>query len=789
MWGKNKHTSAVASLFHRLTLGATFSTIAFCTIGYSVNTYADFLNPGAMIRWTAAEDRNASIDHILTVLHQKTGIRYQQSQFLLQEDRDLAYNHYQRWVQLAEGIPIHGKSIRVWKELNSDTVVQVEATLDNPHVIAAYSATLRSAQKNVTELRQDLSQEETIDIIRKTVSQRTDDPFIRGIQWRDEWKEGELTRSVKVKGKRGYHLIGIRLRDQRVVSDLHQEFPQDDTEFSVNAQVFPVYEQFDGDSPIQNRIPVRLTHLKKEVPVAQGDIYASLKNRHYYDFDYNPTLGDFPEEIAKNSWSMASVKVQAEKIRSNLPKRANDWTNGVLLQGRYATINIHPDAVTQFQVSGFTPQISPALFPNWVDTTLNGKAVSEMIPSTAFYGKPLTSPEEAWNRPARRLVDHDPGSYMNDGFDEIQVYYAINTLFTQLKKRGFIDPELSTRPFNAFLFNPDIAYRNNAFYTDDTINFTTYSGSERNDARDNSTVWHELGHGVMDRLMGDHIELADTGGLSEGMADLVAALVIQAVTHGESFSGSDKFRIINHTGFYLTNEVHDDGEAYGGAMKDFLDSVIREKGALGLKQVTDVILETMRLTRDYPGLTAPEWFKHLLFADSLGRPGVRQPNELKGHLMQALAARNFRIDGGPVATFALVNTEDGEEVVADGPGSRNNPIPLKMAPTETRKFQLTAQVKNSDEYGFKFPVQVKVEYKSGALQGAIHWAGKANNPEVYTLNSEADVASIPLEVSGKCDEVNRADGSCVDYAYVQIWNNGETDRPVAKKRFYLRIKN
>jgi len=76
---------------------------------------------------------------------------------------------------------------------------------------------------------------------------------------------------------------------------------------------------------------------------------------------------------------------------------------------------------------------------------------------------------------------------------------------------GFTDPELSTRPFHAFLFNPDISYRDNAFYTDDTINFTTYSPAEPNMARDNSTIWHELGHGVMDRLMGDEIQLADNG--------------------------------------------------------------------------------------------------------------------------------------------------------------------------------------------------------------------------------------------------------------------------------------
>ena len=61
---------------------------------------------------------------------------------------------------------------------------------------------------------------------------------------------------------------------------------------------------------------------------------------------------------------------------------------------------------------------------------------------------------------------------------------------------------------------------------------------------------------------------------------------------------------------------------------------------------------------------------------------------------------------------------------------------------------------------------------------------------MYTLKSENDVAKIPLATTGQCDEFNRDDGSCVDYASVQILNNGQdiTSRPVAKKRFYLRMK-
>src|SRR5690606_38172490 len=134
---------------------------------------------------------------------------------------------------------------------------------------------------------------------------------------------------------------------------------------------------------------------------------------------------------------------------------------------------------------------------------------------------------------------------------------------------------------------------------------------------------------VMDRMMGDHLDLADTGGLSEGMADFIAALVTEAVTGGKDFPGYSDFRSGNRTGCFLTNEVHDDGKAYGGAMDDLMMLAISRYGhARGLHAVTDLTLEAMRLSRNHPELTAQEWFGRMLFADELGREGVREPGAL-----------------------------------------------------------------------------------------------------------------------------------------------------------------
>jgi hypothetical protein len=367
----------------------------------------------------------------------------------------------------------------------------------------------------------------------------------------------------------------------------------------------------------------------------------------------------------------------------------------------------------------------------------------------------------------------------------VQVYYGIVRMFEALHNKGFTDPDLSTRPFHAYLFDPDISMRDNAYYTSDTINFTTYSHDAQNYARDNTTIWHELGHGVMDRLMGERLNLADTGGLSEGMADFVAALVIQDVTQGAEFPGHLDQRIINRTGFYLTNEVHDDGEAYGGTMKDMLDRAIATWGQQGLVKITDLTLEAMRLTRDHPGLTADDWFSHMLFADELGRPGVREPGELKELITDSLDSRNFAADPNERAIFSL--TLKDSEIEAGSPGSRGFEIPVPIRENETATYELATVLNSSENYKFNYPLEVRVYLRTGPLQGAIHWQGEENTYVSYTVEKDGDLVKIPLTIAGKCDEINREDGSCSDFAYVQVWNSGDT-RPVAKKRFYLRLK-
>lgn len=731
-----------------------------------------------MIRWTGAEDANSQTPHLLDVLSQKTGHRFTEKDFLLQDSRELAYSQYLRFEQLKAGDTVDGRLLRVWIDLKTRKLIQVEAYLDIPGVNETTS------ERYVLEYER-LRDAETAKLAAEAIRESRD-PQIRGIEYKDRWFDGRFVRIVTITGKHGKTKLVIHHRSRKILVNEYREFPQaDQASMSIPANVFPIYEETEDGSQRLERVAVTLDHLLAEVQDASGDIYAPLKKRRYFYDQYSPILGLTEEGRAQGYWSMSYIKAEAAKIRAALPLISNDFSRGMLLQGAYATVNIHPDAFKKFPGANFTPVTSPALFPNWVAV---GQSY-EMIPQTAFYGKPIKSADEAVNRPARRLADHNPVEYLNDGFDEIQVYYAINVMFETLRANGFTDPELSTRPFNAFLFNPDIEYKDNAYYTDDTINFTTYSPKAPNYARDNSTIWHELGHGVMDRLMGDNLVLADSGGLAEGMADFVAALIIQSVTQGKPFPGSNKFRIINQTGFSLTNESHDDGEAYGGAMKDLMDAMVLADKEKGLHKVTDVVLEAMRLTRDHPALDANVWFNAVLFADSLGREGLRAPGELKSIIIAALNGRNFRLDGGKVASMKLVNELTGREVEVNTDGYRYRPVQVRIKPEQTANLKLGVSLKSSPNYTFKYPVTVKVEFHKGALQGAVHWVGEESSPFVFTLNSDDEVAQIPLQVTGKCDFVNREDGTCSDYAYVQIFNHGEPSHPSAKKRFYVQVRN
>lgn len=765
------------------------------------------------------------LDALLVRASVDTRVNFSKNNVALIEARELATSNYKFYVQVVNGVPVDKTAVRIWSDKETGELILAEMHLNEeaqakaPALIAKFNkAKFTSAALASLKLKQAINK-----IASEQVLKHRTDARIIGIKSKDVWRNGDLVRVVEVRARRGVHTIAVSLLQNKIVSKTYSEFPQSEAFHTLKANIFPMYEEVEGTG---QKLPFEVKELKyisKSVPAAQDPLRGFTKK--YNDADYNTIRA----EIEGNFWSQASMRKEVESYVAKLPTRENDLSSGLLLQGKYATINLHPDVRKKIAGVNFDLKSGPnhVLGTEYIcdvdrdgsltyadamqcrnsagdllcDLDGNGEVtVAEVnncptvssalyLPRGGFYGKPITSQEEVMNRIPVRLPDHDAAQYINSGVDELQVYWSVTVLMEALAEMGFTDKELSTRPFHAFLFDPDIGMKDNAYYTDDTINFTTYNPGSPNLARDNPTIWHELGHGVMDRLMGAHLGFAGTaggyGGLSEGMADFIAKLVVEHQTNGEDFPGKNDFRIENVTGFDLTNEFHDEGEAYGGAMKDMLAVIVAQEGRAGLVAFTDLTVEAMRLTRNHPALTARGWFEHMIYADELGSK-VRAKGQYKDIIVNSLSARNFDFAASFRPAEMVVKFND--TVLTDASeASRNKPLTPCDA-SGVVSYDLKVKLTEGDSQFITFPATVKVEYKKGALQGAIKWIGEESNPHVYTVNSAEEMLTIPVKASMTCDSINQPDGSCKDYAYLQVFTEGG-EKPVAKKRFYLQIQD
>ena len=733
------------------------------------------------IRWTQFANSSAEFTELLNVLNAEASTTLAITDFVKSEARDLAFTSYERYDQIKDSVRIKSASVRIWRDLKSKSLLQVEANISIPGSgteteSLAFPVSIYDQEKKTAF--------QTAAIAKVS---KSDDARIRDVSSEFLWDGDIAVVQIEVKARRGVHTYVFDATTKNLLSSEYRSYPHADlgaaapSEFSIPARVFPIYEEYKGE--ILPRKLVRLKYLKTSIQKPDSDPYTVLRDRRYLFSKHDSVKGSTPEGQADGFWNFPWVRQLLTAAQAQIPFRPNTFDAGpVYLQGRYATISLHPEVYAKYPGIGFGKQFSQTAAFTWKDDPVTGP---EVVPGAALLGRSLDTRFSALQRLAIRHPEHDPLTYINSGFDEVQVYYAVNELFDTLRPLGMIDPDLGERPFHAVLFDPDVESQDNAYYTDDTINFSTYSKDALNYARDNTTIWHELGHGVMDRLMGERLDLADTGGLSEGMADFVAELVIQGSYGAKAFPGAEDQRIKNDIGFFLTNEVHDDGEAYGGVMKSMLDLAIKKYGhRQGLAKITDLVLEAMRFSRDHPALTAEHWFHRLYFADTVGRVNLRQAGELSPVITEALNSRNFAVEADR-AVFAFQH--DGKDIVAGKPGSRGKEILLELKAEETATKVVTVKINNGKDYSFSYPVTVKVFYNSGPLQGAIDWQNEDSEPSLFELTSDGQSIDIPLTVKGTCDEINRSDGTCSDFAYIQIWNK-DGKRAVAKKRFYLEVK-
>ena len=724
----------------------------------------------------------ATLDALLAKASTETGVAFDRKNFMLIESRNLATSKYDFYVQTNSMIPVAKTAVRIYSDLKTgerdyaNMSLDEKAKADEAQLRAKYAkARFSPGAIKSQQLSKAINQ-----IVTTEVSGHATDARIISMKSKDQWENGDLVRVVEVRARRGVHTVKVSLLKNRVISRDYTEFPQAER-VTLKANIFPIYEEVEGTGQLLPYEVKELRYVDAQIRDGGNDPLGTMTGASFPESRYFPLLAGTELGEMYGLWSEASVRAKVEAITSQLPLRANSFENGLLLSGKYATINLHPAAKEAFKDIDFdlVPTTNSMLSWKIVDGAYEG------APLAGLAGKPITSQAELLARIPFRHPENDATAYINSGVDEAQVYYAVTVLMESLIEMGFTDKELSEKPFHAFLFDPDLGMQNNAYYTDNTINFTTYTKENPNLARDNATIWHELGHAVMERLMGAHLAFeggGGYGGLSEGIADFVASIVVEHQTDGTTFPGKENFRIINETGYYLTNEFHDEGEAYGGALNDMLMTAISYEGKAGLVAFTDLTIEAMRLTRNHPALSASGWFEHMLIADSLGS-SVRAPGKFKTIIEDALKLRNFSFESGFKAASMTVTYDD--TVLTDkSPASREKPL-TPCATEGLVSYDLKVKLTGGDSNFIKFPATVKVEYKKGALQGAIKWVGEEINPQVYTINSAEEVLNLPIKASMECDSVNQPDGSCKDYAYIQVWNGGT--KPIAKKRFYLKL--
>ncbi|GEM_PF-1914438 len=722
------------------------------------------------------------LSELLTKANNETNLNFSPDDFIQIEERILATSKFTMYVQSNSMVPVDGTAVRIWSDLKTNELIRAEMHLDEKALNQKDLLINRYTKARFTPKAMKSKQlaDSISEIVKKVVSQHDSDAKIFGLKFKDQWQGGDLVRVVEVRGRRGIHTISISLLKNKILQTTYREFMQSES-MSLHAHVYQVYEEVEGTGERLNPEVKELKYLSTRVPVGGENPFGHLSKMEFLDTNYSVILAGTPLGEMLGLWSETSVRNKIENFVQTLPKADNNFKNGILLQGKYATINLHPSLKDSVKGVELPLNSTTNHLMKWVLTNgYNGKVVH------GLEGKRITSEEELMGRIPFRHPEHDLTTYINSGFDEVQVYYGVTTLMESLVQMGFTDPELSEKPFHAFLFDPDISMKDNAYYYDNTINFTTYNPGTPNLARDNPTIWHELGHAIMERLMGVHLNFdaqGGYGGLSEGMADFLAQIVLEHQTEGAMFPGKENMRILNDIGFDLTNEFHDEGEAYGGAMNDMLLTVNSYEGEDGLHAFTDLTLEAMRLARNHPKLNAAKWFDLMLYADSLGS-SIRPAGKYRDLIEGALVSRNFSFD--PAFKAAQMEVKFGNTVLTElSPGSRS--LPMKACDRSgIVSFDLNLSLKGGDSNFITFPAIVKVEYQKGALQGAIKWLGEETNPHTYIVNSEAEMLSVPLKAYVECESVNRPNGACRDYAYLQVYNEGIT-KPVAKKRFYLEL--
>jgi hypothetical protein len=165
----------------------------------------------------------------------------------------------------------------------------------------------------------------------------------------------------------------------------------------------------------------------------------------------------------------------------------------------------------------------------------------------------------------------------------------------------------------------------------------TFSTPNRDGDLDSDIVWHEYGHGLTWRMIGN-MSGPLAGAIGEGMSDVLSIYRNDDDVVGEyAYNDVDGIRRYPYTNYPLTygdvsgSEVHNDGEIYAAAMWRLLD--LWETASYSRDELYDVVVDGMNYTPSRPayedmrdGLLAasPTQAQDCLIWDAFAEYGIGQ---------------------------------------------------------------------------------------------------------------------------------------------------------------------
>lgn len=713
---------------------------------------------------------------VIGLVNTRVGTSFRPGDFSLVERTTLATSNFEMLVQMRAGKPIMGTRLRIWKNKMGQIIV-AEAHVDKPSLLNGFGllakSTERFLQKNYLENPGNLAKQ--VQMVRRVLVGHHDST-VATFEHEDLWQDNAFVRVFTGLGQRGTHTVSYLHSSGKIIASNYREHHQAELP-TIEAMGYKVYEQ-NWYNPLETMEPevLELKYLNDKVVAQENDPFAILTTGPLLRSKYDEQRGSTAEGVQQGFWSYALLSAMADDAGKKIVPADNSFTapQGLVLDGRYVSINVHPGAKKVVPATTIPWRYGTDIQQDMVPL-MNGDLA--VLFKTGLRGRTYGSPAELMTAPVRD-ANHSVEAYLKDGADQVQVYWAVTEMMEKLQILGFTDPEISKRKFQAYLYNPDPFYKNNAFYINDTINFTTYTPSASNFARDNTTIWHEIGHGIIDRLLGE-ISLIKGEGFHEGIADFLAEVVLQATSFQREFPGRAGQRIYNVSAFNFANEAHDDGEAFGGLMKDILDRAINKWGKDGLYKTADLTFEAMRFTRGHPALDEQEWVEKLLFADS--RANLRrEAGEFRQLIEESLAPRNFSADGKDLASM-LVKIDE-QVLKRGGLGGRNSPM-YRPKGAESR-FVMKVRLLDGKNFKFTYPLKIKVAAGNGA-EGPIDWIDEDLGSKTITLNSANEEALLEMGTTGNCD-VQNLGNTCRESMFIEAYAEGDK-KPRARQRIYIQL--